>query len=171
MNRDLDVVDDVDEDEEEDSDNDNEEDVNPVGDQDEPEVNNEKDNTAPQRDNGDEEEAPELINMDELHIQSKQGLDSDGASYAGGVSISGMSRMSRVSTISYAEAEAVARERVKRHLEERKRASTKKGAFKTRNNNKSYSKGKRVMNDFGLWWYVGRSMWLERACLQEFQFK
>ena len=98
----------------------------------------------------DDDQAPELINMDELHIQSsgKGGkCNNDDASFAGGVSIGGMSRMS---TISYAEAEQRARERVQRHLEDRKRAAGKKGAFKTRNSNKSYSKGKRVMNDFGL---------------------
>ena len=98
----------------------------------------------------DDDRAPELINMDELHIQSsgKGGkCNNDDASFAGGVSIGGMSRMS---TISYAEAEQRARERVQRHLEDRKRAAGKKGAFKTRNSNKSYSKGKRVMNDFGL---------------------
>jgi hypothetical protein len=58
--------------------------------------------------------------------------------------------MSRISQLSYAEAEQVARERVRRHLEDRKRASSKKGAFKTRNSNKSYEKGRRVMNDFEL---------------------
>jgi hypothetical protein len=56
-----------------------------------------------------------------------------------------MSRMSRVSTRSQAEVEQIARERVARHLEERKRASGKKGAFKSRNTNKTYAKGRRVV--------------------------
>jgi hypothetical protein len=80
----------------------------------------------------------------------RSNVDDDGVSFAGGgggVSVGGMSR---ISTLSYAEAEQVARERVRRHLEDRKRASGKKGAFKTRNSNKSYSKGKRVITDFGL---------------------
>jgi hypothetical protein len=88
-----------------------------------------------------------------------------------------------MSQLSHAEVEHIARERVKKHLEDRKRSSGRKGAFpllsnlfalivhtaltishlslfntlisflgafKSRNSNKSYSKGKRVMNDFGL---------------------
>lgn len=95
----------------------------------------------------DGEQAPDLIDMDDFHIESGKSKNDDGASFAGGVSIGGMSR---VSQLSYAEAEQRARERVRRHLEDRKKASGKKGAFKTRNSNKSYSKGKRVMKDFDL---------------------
>lgn len=95
----------------------------------------------------DGEQAPDLIDMDDFHIQLGKSKNDDGASFAGGVSIGGMSR---VSQLSYAEAEQRARERVRRHLEDRKKASGKKGAFKTRNSNKSYSKGKRVMKDFDL---------------------
>ncbi|KAL7440003.1 hypothetical protein ACHAXM_012188 [Skeletonema potamos] len=93
------------------------------------------------------EQAPELLDMDNFHISQKNSNADDGASFAGGVSISGMSRMSQ---LSHAEVEHIARERVKKHLEDRKRSSGRKGAFKSRNSNKSYSKGKRVMNDFGL---------------------
>eukprot|EP00984_Skeletonema_dohrnii_P027427 scaffold16971_cov132-Skeletonema_dohrnii-CCMP3373.AAC.2 len=93
------------------------------------------------------EQAPELLDMDNFHISQKNANADDGASFAGGVSISGMSRMSQ---LSHAEVEHIARERVKKHLEDRKRASGRKGAFKSRNSNKSYSKGKRVMNDFGI---------------------
>ncbi|KAK1749249.1 serine/threonine-protein kinase, RIO family [Skeletonema marinoi] len=93
------------------------------------------------------EQAPELLDMDNFHISQKNSNADDGASFAGGVSISGMSRMSQ---LSHAEVEHIARERVKKHLEDRKRASGRKGAFKSRNSNKSYSKGKRVMNDFGI---------------------
>lgn len=92
-------------------------------------------------------QAPELLDMDSFHIGQKNANADDGASFAGGVSISGMSRMSQRS---HAEVEHIARERVKKHLEDRKRASGRKGAFKSRNSNKSYSKGKRVMNDFGV---------------------
>ena len=95
-------------------------------------------------DNGDQ--VPELIDMDKFQIQSKIS-NSDVISISGGVSLGGMSRISQ---LTHAEAEHVARERVRRHLEDRKKASGKKGAFKTRNNNKSYAKGKRVLNDFGL---------------------
>ena len=98
----------------------------------------------------DSDEAPELLDMDGFHISQKNSNADDGASIAGGVSISGMSRMSRMSQLSNAQVEHIARERVKKHLEDRKRASSRKGAFKSRNSNKSYSKGKRVMNDFGL---------------------
>ena len=88
--------------------------------------------------------------MDDFHISQKNSNPDDGSSFAGGVSISGMSRMSRMSQLSHAEVEHIARERVKKHLEDRKRASGRKGAFKSRNSNKSYSKGRRVMNDFGI---------------------
>ena len=91
-----------------------------------------------------EEQAPELIDMDEFNIDGTTPL---AANKDDSVSISGMSQMSRISTISYAEAEERARERVKLHLEARKKAGGRKGAFKTRNKNKTYVKGKRVMND------------------------
>jgi hypothetical protein len=87
-----------------------------------------------------------VVVVDDFRIDDNASLAAGG----GDVSISGMSHMSRVLTISYAEAEERARERVRRHLEDRKRASGRKGAFKTRNSNKSYGKGKHVMNDFGL---------------------
>ena len=114
---------------------------------DEEEVVEENEVTTPEAENNeDDEHAPELVNMDDFRIDDNASLSAGG----GNVSISGMSHMSRVSTISYAEAEERARERVRRHLEDRKRASGRKGAFKTRNSNKSYAKGRRVMNDFGL---------------------
>jgi RIO kinase 2 len=88
----------------------------------------------------DEDQAPELVDMGNFDPRStlKRG---DGASYAGGVSLGGLSQLS------YAEAEQRARERVKKHLEENKRKAGKKGAFKSRNKNKTYVKGKRVMSD------------------------
>jgi RIO kinase 2 len=88
-----------------------------------------------------EDETPELVDMGNFDLRSNTIRRGDGASYAGGVSISGLS------TLSYAEAELRARERVKRQLEENKRKAGKKGAFKSRNKNKTYVKGKRVMND------------------------
>lgn len=155
LNRDLDVVYD-DDDEEEDEESENEGDFN----EDDDEVGDEQDSTKEQGDNkthsvDDDNNAPELIELDGFHIQSSTRSnhdeiedDNDGTSFAGGgMSISGMSRMSQ---LSYAEAEQRARERVRRHLEDRKRASGKKGAFRTRNNNKSFVKGKRVINDFEL---------------------
>ena len=86
------------------------------------------------------DQTPELLDLDDFHISQKNSNPDDGASFAGGVSISGMSRMSRMSQLSHAEVEHIARERVKKHLEDRKRASGRKGAFKSRNSNKSYSK-------------------------------
>jgi len=142
LDHDLGVVDDVDDEEDEDSDDDN--DTVEDGNTHEPEFSNVKELV------NNDERAPELIDMDEFNI------DNDGASISGdGVSVSGMSRMSRVSILSYAAVEQRARERVARHLDDRKRASGKKGAFKTRNSNKSYSKGRRVggkpdVTDFGL---------------------
>eukprot|EP00546_Thalassionema_frauenfeldii_P014220 CAMPEP_0178912362 /NCGR_PEP_ID=MMETSP0786-20121207/10219_1 /TAXON_ID=186022 /ORGANISM="Thalassionema frauenfeldii, Strain CCMP 1798" /LENGTH=548 /DNA_ID=CAMNT_0020584933 /DNA_START=78 /DNA_END=1724 /DNA_ORIENTATION=- len=50
---------------------------------------------------------------------------------------------------SRAVAEEEARRRVKQHLEERKKKNSKKGAFRSRNNNKTFIKGKRVYDDFG----------------------
>ena len=89
----------------------------------------------------DEDQAPELVDMGNFDPRLKQNKRGDGASYAGGVSLGGLSQ------ISYAEAEQRARERVKRQIEENKRKAGKKGAFKSRNKNKTYVKGKRVMND------------------------
>eukprot|EP00551_Chaetoceros_affinis_P012713 CAMPEP_0203664112 /NCGR_PEP_ID=MMETSP0090-20130426/1584_1 /ASSEMBLY_ACC=CAM_ASM_001088 /TAXON_ID=426623 /ORGANISM="Chaetoceros affinis, Strain CCMP159" /LENGTH=579 /DNA_ID=CAMNT_0050527233 /DNA_START=163 /DNA_END=1899 /DNA_ORIENTATION=- len=56
-------------------------------------------------------------------------------------SISNFSTISRAQ--SYAEAEAKARERVRRHFQEQKKAKMRKGAYRSRNNNKSFDKGKR----------------------------
>jgi hypothetical protein len=50
---------------------------------------------------------------------------------------------------SLAIAEEKARARVRRQLDEQKRKNGKKGAFRSRNSNKTYVKGKRVMNDVG----------------------
>mmetsp|Transcript_10267 Transcript_10267/g.21531 ORF Transcript_10267/g.21531 Transcript_10267/m.21531 type:complete len:247 (+) Transcript_10267:1-741(+) len=163
MNRDLDVVED-DEDEDE-----NDQDENAHGQQtydgdDDVEnivTNDSNEEAKPQHrvhdsndtaDDDDDDDAPELLDMDKFlsdpaQSTNRRNNDHDTASHAGGISISGMSR---VSQLSYAEAEQRARERVRRHLEENKRKSSKKGAFKTRNSNKSYAKGKRVVNDFGL---------------------
>jgi len=147
----LDAVDDVDEDEEGDEDE--------VEDEDDAEDIDENDDNANERElaydedepggGGDERAAPGPIDMDDFRMQSERNNVDGGASFAGGGGVS-VGGMSRISTLSYAEAEQVARERVRRHLEDRKRASGKKGAFKTRNSNKSYSKGKRVITDFGL---------------------
>lgn len=126
FDRGLGVVDDVD-DEEEDDDSDNEDIIVERG--------NDHEHDEPAIPN-DERFVDDIIDIDDLNI------DNDGASV--GVSVSGMSRMSRVSTRSQAEVEQLARERVARHLEERKRASGKKGAFKSRNTNKTYAKGRRV---------------------------
>lgn len=49
---------------------------------------------------------------------------------------------------SYAEAEAIARERVRRHFNEKKKAKMRKGAYRSKNNNKSFDKGKRGFQDF-----------------------
>jgi len=43
-----------------------------------------------------------------------------------------------------------AKARVRKQMEEEKKKGKKKGAFRSRNSNKSYAKGKRVMQDFGL---------------------
>jgi RIO kinase 2 len=151
LDRGLDVVDD--DDEEEDDDDDEEDDEEDEEGEDDVEGIDENDNANEEKPaNEDEhvndyERAPDLIDMDDFHIQSGRSNISDGASIAGGVSLSGMSKISQ---LSYAEAEQRARERVRRHLEDRKRASGKKGAFKTRNSNKSFSKGKRVITDFGV---------------------
>lgn len=46
--------------------------------------------------------------------------------------------------------EEQAKARVSRQLEEQKKKGRRKGAFRSRNSNKSYAKGKRVMQDIGL---------------------
>lgn len=144
LNRDLNVVDDVDDENSEDEGT-SKEDSNKCQEKNTVEVSNKEKEIGNCLDDGDQ--VPELIDMGDFQIQSKVNNNNDGASFAGGVSIGGMSRMSQ---LSHAEAEHVARERVRRHLEDRKKASGKKGAFKTRNNNKSYAKGKRVLTDFGI---------------------
>ena len=96
-------------------------------------------------DSVDEDQAPELIQLDEfLPPSRKHSNNGDGASFAGGISLGGMSQLS------YTKVEQRASERVRRHLEEKKKAAGRKGAFKTRNSNKSYVKGRRILNDFGL---------------------
>jgi RIO kinase 2 len=125
--------------------NEEESDEDGCDDDSEHELNGEEDDAFVTGDNPvEDEQAPELLDMDKVHINHD--INDDGASIVGGVSISGMSRMSQ---LSHAEVEHIARERVRKHLEDLKRASGRKGAFKTRNSNKSYVKGKRVMNDFG----------------------
>eukprot|EP00546_Thalassionema_frauenfeldii_P000280 CAMPEP_0178933112 /NCGR_PEP_ID=MMETSP0786-20121207/23065_1 /TAXON_ID=186022 /ORGANISM="Thalassionema frauenfeldii, Strain CCMP 1798" /LENGTH=577 /DNA_ID=CAMNT_0020610625 /DNA_START=74 /DNA_END=1808 /DNA_ORIENTATION=+ len=56
---------------------------------------------------------------------------------------------------SRAVAEEEARRRVKQHLEERKKKNSKKGAFRSRNNNKTFIKGKRVYDDIPLFSLTG----------------
>jgi hypothetical protein len=63
-------------------------------------------------------------------------------------SLANFSTVSRAQ--SYAEAEAKARERVRRSLIEQKKAKTRKGAYKSRNSNKSFNKGKRGFQDFSI---------------------
>lgn len=48
---------------------------------------------------------------------------------------------------SRAVAEDKARERVRHHIEDKKKRGGRKGAFKSRNTNKTYHKGKRILND------------------------
>ena len=64
------------------------------------------------------------------------------------ISISNFSTVSRA--LSYAEAEAIAKERVRRHFNDAKKAKMRKGAYKNRNNNKSFDKGKRGFQDWTL---------------------
>jgi len=64
------------------------------------------------------------------------------------------STTSQFSTMSRAESYAIneqkARERVRRHLADRKKAKNTRGAFKAKNSNKTFVKGKRGFQDFGL---------------------
>lgn len=137
MSRTLDRVEDADEEDSDEEEESNEEENNSDEPVEEPTLNDLNDFGSV----GDEDQAPDLVDMGNFDPRSKLVGRGDGASHAGGVSISGLS------TLSYAEAEQRARERVKRHMEENKRKAGKKGAFKSRNKNKTYVKGKRVMND------------------------
>lgn len=76
----------------------------------------------------------------EVHVYRQDGDDE--------CSTSNFSAVSRAE--SYAVAEAKARERVRRHLQEMKKMKGKKGAFKKKNSNKTFVKGKRGFQDFGL---------------------
>lgn len=144
VNRDLNVVEDVD-DENSEEEGAPKEESKECQEKNTVEITNDKTDIDTGLDEGDQ--VPDLIDMGEFQLDSKISHGNDGASFVGGVSIGGMSRISQRSQ---AEVEQVARERVRRHLEERKKASGKKGAFKTRNSNKSYAKGKRILNDFEL---------------------
>jgi len=64
------------------------------------------------------------------------------------LSTAAFSTSSRVQ--SRAQAEEIARQRVRRHLDARKKGKGRKNAFKPRNNNKTFVKGKRVFQDFTL---------------------
>lgn len=63
-------------------------------------------------------------------------------------SIANFSTVSRAQ--SYAEAEAIARERVRRHFNDQKKAKVRQGAYRSRNSNKSFNKGKRGFQDFSI---------------------
>ncbi|KAL7489920.1 hypothetical protein ACHAW6_016149 [Cyclotella cf. meneghiniana] len=141
MSRTLGRVDDVDEDDSDDNDDDSYDEDRSAEDKLEEPTDNDCNDFGSVNE---EDQTPELVDMGTFNPQSKLSRRGDVASYAGGVSLGGLSQLN------YAEAEQRARERVKRHLEENKRKSGKKGAFKTRNSNKSYVKGKRVLNEFGI---------------------
>lgn len=55
-----------------------------------------------------------------------------------------------LTNMSYEELQEQARARVQIHMESQKRKNRQRGAFRKRNNNKSYSKGKRVYSENGL---------------------
>ena len=63
------------------------------------------------------------------------------------VSLSAMPPPAELTSLSRRELEEEARARVRAHLESQKKKNRQKGAFRTRNSNKSYSKGKRVYSD------------------------
>ena len=132
VSRALDCVEDADEEDDSEEENDSEDDNHAECIPEEPTENDLNDFGSIE----DEDQAPELVDMGNFNPQVRLGRRADGSSYATGLS-----------QLSYAEAEQRARERVKRHMEENKRRAGKKGAFKSRNKNKTYVKGKRVMND------------------------
>ncbi len=85
-----------------------------------------------------DKEDDELDN--EVHVYRQHGDDECSASV--------FSTVSRAE--SYAMAEGKARERVRRHIQEMKKVKGRKGAFKKKNSNKTFIKGKRGFQDFGL---------------------
>lgn len=83
-------------------------------------------------------------------VQANEELDSDNDS----TSDDRQEQVSQIDTSlleaqSRAKAEEKARARVRRQLEDQKKRNGKKGAFRSRNSNKTYVKGKRVVNDVG----------------------
>lgn len=58
--------------------------------------------------------------------------------------------LSRLTNLSRRELQEQAKARVRAHLESQKKKNRQKGAFRKRNNNKNYSKGKRVYSENGL---------------------
>eukprot|EP00977_Amphora_coffeiformis_P020566 scaffold8374_cov175-Amphora_coffeaeformis.AAC.5 len=88
------------------------------------------------------EETP--VDIDNLGDDDSCGDNSKAIPTGGSVfSKSDMLRLSRE------ELEQKVRERVQKQIEDSKRKARKQGAFRKRNNNKTYVKGKRVMNDDG----------------------
>lgn len=96
----------------------------------------------------------------DVHGDDDQGLESDGVD-SDGDSIPGQQHQDKqehdltvidtslLQAQSRAAAEEKARARVRRQLEDAKKKRGKQGAFRSKNSNKTYVKGKRVMNDVG----------------------
>jgi len=87
--------------------------------------------------------------VDRLPHPKDRGADAaDSSSVAPSVRSNAYSiNASVVSRQSYAQAEAKARARVDQHLRDQKKKGRARGAFRSRNSNKTYEKGKRVWND------------------------
>lgn len=82
------------------------------------------------------------------NFESSTNSKEDGISHAmENVSLSAMPPPVELASLSRRELEEEARSRVRAHLESQKKKNRQKGAFRTRNSNKSYSKGKRVYSD------------------------
>lgn len=126
--------------------------IEPVQEEEDPEDENEKDNTEEKDENqieeydgeiSDKEDDDSITGQGEVQVFTEKEDNDDAKSI-----ISHFSTVSRAQ--SYAQAEAIARERVRRHFNEQKKAKMRKGAYRSRNSNKSFDKGKRGFQDFAL---------------------
>ena len=102
-----------------------------------------------------DEEDSSHLDSDEQdgYSDSEQSLNSkeDNISHAvESASLSVFPPPSELSNLSHRELQDQAKARVQAHLESQKKKNRQRGAFRKRNSNKSYSKGKRVYSDDGL---------------------
>lgn len=87
---------------------------------------------------------------EDIHSCSDKSMNSDKEHPSHSFELSAFPQPGELSNLSRSELQEQAKIRVQAHLEYQKKKSRQKGAFRKRNSNKSYSKGKRVYSENGL---------------------